>query len=167
MNIFSFLFQPDKSKLSPAGRAFIAWLEIIIISVPPAGAGAGLEYLNGHPGDWAGLVQFMIIAMIIATLKGFTTLGVSMKNTSVTQDAPAPAPPAPQPPVVIHNMLPAMPEPQIVQVATPVPTPVSPPVPQFKAPLPAVPDMNTNVMPTILMPNGRDWTGLELPAVQP
>jgi hypothetical protein len=173
MNILSYLFQPDKSKLSPAGRAFIAWLEIVIISIPSTGAIAGLDYLNGHPGDYQGMLPFIVSAMVIAILKALTTLGVSVKNTSVTQDAPpepVPSVPAPLQPVIIHNNMPPMPplpEPRIIQLSTPAPAP--PPVPQFKAPMPvAVADINTNVMPAISMTaNGRDWTGLELTAVQP
>jgi hypothetical protein len=178
VNIFSFLFQPDKSKLSPAGRAFIAWLEIVLISIPSTGAIVGLDYLNGHPGDYQGMVPFIVSAMVLALLKALTTLGVSMKNTSVSlPDAPPAVPPAPQPPVIIHNNMPALPQPQIIQTPAPAP-PVQLSISaadvgkaiatQFKSPMPAVPDITTNAMPAIPMTaNGRDWTGLEIPAVQP
>ncbi len=175
--IFSYLFQPDKSKLSPAGRAFIAWLEILIVSIPTSAAVAGLDYLNTHSGDWRGFVQFMLYSVIIATLKAFTTLGVSMKNTDATLP---PLPQAMQPQAVPQPVVIQAPPPQIIHVPVATPAAQSTPIPeqptaQFKAPQPAVSlattnqvqtipvtEMSTQTMPTLPpLPNGRDWTGLE------
>jgi hypothetical protein len=173
MNIFSYLFQPDKSKLSPIGRAFIAWLEIVIITVITTGAGAGLDYLNGHPEDIKGIFPYIAYAIVIALLKALTTLGVSLKNTSVIETPPpvqvAPAPQATPAPIPIF-----------VQVPNTAPAPVSwaAPVMQFKAPAPVpapVPapapanvwaDTATASLPVV--PNDdRGWTALEMPVVQP
>ncbi len=114
MNIFSFLFQPNKSQLSPAGRAFIAWLEIVIIGTITAGAAAGLDYLNGHPGDFSGMFPIIESTVVISLLKALSVLSIPRANP---QPEPVPTP-APQP--------------------EPVPAPVEPtyPPPQAYAPLP-------------------------------
>jgi hypothetical protein len=174
MNIFSYLFQPDKSKLSPIGRAFIAWLEIVIITVITTGAGAGLDYLNGHPEDIKGIFPYIAYAVVIALLKALTTLGVSLKNTSVIETPPpvqaAPAPQAAAPaPIPIFVQMPA-------PAPSPTPSPASwaAPVMQFKAPAPIPTQAPANVWADTataslpIVPNDdRGWTALEMPAVGP
>lgn len=108
MNIFSSLFQPNKSHLSPAGRAFIAWLEIIIVGIVASVASAGLDYLNGHPGDLAGLWPLLLSTLVISVLKALSVLSIPRQPTVVESTLQQPHI-QPAPPVVIHNHLPPVP----------------------------------------------------------
>ncbi len=130
--IFSYLFQPNKAALSPAGRAFIAWLEIVIIGTITAGAAAGLDYLNGHPGDFSGMLPIIESTVVISLLKALSVLSIPRAN-------PQPEPvstPAPQPKLA------------------PMPAPVEQPAPVYPLPQSQFAPMMGRQM------NTQDWTGL-------
>ncbi len=105
--IFSYLFQPNKSQLSPAGRAFIAWLEIVIIGTITAGAAAGLDYLNGHPGDFSGMLPIIESTVVISLLKALSVLSIPRANpTPAPVPAPVLQPPAESPPPELQPVSP-------------------------------------------------------------
>lgn len=120
------LFQASKAHLSPAGRAFVASLEIVIVSAVFLGLSAGYNYFFAHgASDPQALTQFAWSAFIIALLKGFASLAPQVQKFVSDIESQVSQPVAQTPQVA-----PAAPPVQVPQFTTPVPQPV-----QFVQPL--------------------------------
>jgi hypothetical protein len=102
------LFQPNKGHLSPAGRAFVSWLEIVILGIVVSIATIGLDYTNGHPGDYSGLLHVMVAALVISLLKAFA--GLSIPRLTPQTPQPASQQPVPSTPPQSGSVISPLPQ---------------------------------------------------------